>query len=211
MIKPSDFMVEFSIHFCTVIDYYSLTEGKPMLKMLMPAILLLAIPTASLAKQCSDNLNFEVRTLNDNKVVNLCEEYSGKVIMVVNTASKCGYTYQYEGLEALYAKHKDDGLVILGFPSNDFGGQEPGTEKQIQEFCVNTYAVKFPMFQKTRVKKQNADPLYKKLGDQAGYPGWNFHKYLIDRKGNLVESFRSSVKPESEKLVSRVESLLLND
>jgi glutathione peroxidase len=161
-----------------------------------------------MAKQCSENLDFQVRTLNGDRVVNLCNEYDGKVVMVVNTASKCGFTGQYEGLEKLYKDHKEDGLVILGFPSNDFGGQEPGTEKQIQEFCINTYAVKFPMFQKTRVKQHHADPLYKKLGDQAGYPAWNFHKYLIDRKGNVVESFNSRVEPTSEKMMTRLQALL---
>lgn len=173
---------------------------------LLTAGLIFSLPAA--ASQCPENLDFQVRTLNDNTTVNLCEAYSGKVILVVNTASKCGYTGQYEGLEALYEKHRDDGLVVLGFPSNDFGGQEPGTEKQIQEFCVNTYAVKFPMFQKTRVKQHHADPLFKKLGDQAGYPSWNFHKYLIDRKGTLVESYTSPVAPTSAKLVARVQDLL---
>lgn len=161
-----------------------------------------------MASQCPENLDFNVRTLNDNSSVNLCDAYSGKVVMVVNTASKCGYTGQYEGLEALYKKHKQDGLVILGFPSNDFGGQEPGTEKQIQEFCINTYAIQFPMFQKTRVKQHHADPLFKKLGEQAGYPRWNFHKYIIDRKGKLVESYPSPVDPTSPKLIARVQELL---
>lgn len=169
------------------------------------------LPGMVSAATCAENLDFEVRTLNGDRIVKLCEEYQHKVVLVVNTASKCAYTNQYEGLEALYDKHKQDGLVVLGFPSNDFGGQEPGSEKQIQSFCVNTYAVEFPMFQKTRVKKLHADPLYKKLGEQAGYPRWNFHKYLIDRDGKLVESYKSSVAPSSEKLVSRIESLLKNE
>lgn len=168
----------------------------------------LGLGQPAIASQCSENLDFQVRTLNDNSMVRLCEAYSGKVVMVVNTASKCGFTGQYEGLESLYEKHKEDGLVILGFPSNDFGGQEPGTEKQIQEFCINTYAVKFPMFQKTNVKQHHADPLYKKLGDQAGYPAWNFHKYLIDRNGKLVESYKSQVAPTSAKMMARVQALL---
>jgi len=179
-----------------------------MLRFITLMACLLASPQTVMAKQCPENLDFNVRTLNGDKMVNLCEAYKDKVVLVVNTASKCGYTGQYEGLEAIYSKYKDDGLVVLGFPSNDFGGQEPGTEKEIQSFCINTYAVKFPMFQKTRVKQNNADPLYQKLGDQAGYPRWNFHKYLLDRDGNLVESYRSSIKPESKKLLSRVETLL---
>jgi glutathione peroxidase len=157
---------------------------------------------------CSENLNFDVRTLNTDSALNLCEAYQGKVILIVNTASKCGYTGQYEALESLYEKHKQDGLVVLGFPSNDFGGQEPGTEQQIADFCVNTYAIKFPMFQKTSVKKANADPLYKKLGEQAGYPRWNFHKYLLDRDGKLVDSFTSPVTPDSPQIVGRIEQLL---
>lgn len=177
--------------------------------------LLLVTATAFLnplhAEQCPDNLNFNVRTLNNDEVVNLCDHYLGKVLLVVNTASKCGYTGQYEALETLYEKHRDDGLVVLGFPSNDFGGQEPGNEKQIQEFCINTYAIKFPMFQKTKVKKWHADPLYRQLGDQAGYPQWNFHKYLIDRKGNLVESFKSPITPDSNQVVSTIERLLANE
>ncbi len=160
------------------------------------------------ARVCPTNLDFDVRALNDNRMVNLCDDYLGKVLSVVNTASKCGYTGQYAELEALYEKHRKDGLGVVGFPSNDFGGQEPGSEKQIQEFCVNTYAVRFPMFQKTRVKKQHADPLYRQLGEAAGYPGWNFHKYLIDRQGNLVDSFKSPVSPSSPQLVSVVERLL---
>ncbi len=159
-------------------------------------------------EQCPDNLNFKVRTLNDDRVVDLCNLYQGKVVLIVNTASKCGYTGQYEQLETLYETYKQQGLVVLGFPSNDFGGQEPGTEKQIQSFCVNTYAVKFPMFQKTSVKKNNADPLYKQLGDQSGYPRWNFHKYLLDRDGQLVESYNSPVSPTSDKIVSKIQSLL---
>jgi len=152
-----------------------------------------------------------VRSLNENKIVNLCHTYKNKVVLIVNTASKCAFTPQYEGLETLYAKYKDKGFVVLGFPSNDFANQEPGTEKQIQSFCRLTYGVQFPMFHKTRVRKNNADPLYKKLGDAANeYPAWNFHKYLIDRKGNLVNSYKSSITPLSHDLVNQIESLLQN-
>lgn len=154
-------------------------------------------------------LDVEVRTLNDNTVVNLAEQYKGKVILVVNTASKCGFTNQYEGLEEMYAKYKDQGFVVLGFPSNDFANQEPGTEKQIQSFCRLTYGVQFPMFEKTRVRKKFADPLYRNLGKAAGeFPAWNFHKYLIDRDGELVASYSSFTKPENKKLVSKIESLI---
>jgi glutathione peroxidase len=128
---------------------------------------------------------------------------------MVNTASKCGFTGQYEGLEALYDKYRDRGLVVLGFPSNDFGNQEPGTEAQIQEFCRLTYSVQFPMFEKVHVKKGNADPLYQYLAQQTGvYPKWNFYKYLIDREGKVVDYFSSITSPESKKMVQAIERLL---
>ena len=158
---------------------------------------------------CPQTLDFNVKTLGDDKIVNLCNLYYGQVVMVVNTASKCGYTPQYEGLEALYRKYKDQGFVILGFPSNDFGGQEPGTEKQIKEFCRLTYGVEFPMFAKTHAIKQKADPVYRTLGSLAGeYPEWNFHKYIVDRSGKLVGSFNSKITPQSRKIVSTIEKLL---
>ena len=117
---------------------------------------------------CPDTLDFSARQLATDEVVNLCEAYRGKVVLIVNTASKCAYTDQYEGLEALYDQYRDRGLVVLGFPSNDFGGQEPGTEQEIKRFCRLTYSVKFPMFEKTHVRKDRADPLYRLLGEQAG-------------------------------------------
>ncbi len=160
-------------------------------------------------RNCPETLNFSVRSLNDDQQVNLCEAYSGKVVLIVNTASKCAFTSQYEGLEALYETYKDRGLVVLGFPSNDFANQEPGTEAEIKTFCRMTYGVQFPMFAKTRVKKQHADPLYQKLAESAGaWPKWNFHKYLLDRDGELVGSYGSFTKPQSKKLVKKIESLL---
>lgn len=158
---------------------------------------------------CPDILNFTVRSLNEEKEVNLCEAYAGKVVLIVNTASKCAFTSQYEGLEALYDTYKDRGLVVLGFPSNNFANQEPGTEAEIKTFCRMTYGVQFPMFAKTRVKKKNADPLYQKLGETVGsWPKWNFHKYLLDRNGQIVGSYGSFTKPQSKKLVKQIESLL---
>jgi len=161
------------------------------------------------SSKCPSTLNFSKRTLAGDQTFNLCAAYLGKVIVVVNTASKCGYTYQYEGLETLYRKYKDRGLVVVGFPSNDFGGQEPGTENQIQSFCRLTYGVEFPMFEKTHAAKANANPLYKTLGELAGeYPAWNFHKYILDRNGRLVASFNSRVEPLSRQLINIVEKLL---
>jgi glutathione peroxidase len=173
------------------------------------ALLVLFLTTPMVqAKSCSELLDVDVRTLNSNESVNLCQAYQGKVLLIVNTASKCGYTDQYAELEGLYDKLNDQGLVVLGFPSNDFGGQEPGSEEQIRDFCVNTYAIKFPMFQKTRVKPPEADPLYQRLGEAAGYPRWNFHKYLIDRDGKVVDSFASAVSPYSGQILSAVQRLL---
>lgn len=159
-------------------------------------------------KNCNANLNFDVRLLHEDKVVNLCDTYQGNVILIVNTASRCAFTDQYEGLEALYSQYQPHGLVVLGFPSNDFGNQDPGSEKQIKDFCRLTYGVQFPMFQKSRVKKNAADPLFVQLGEQAGYPRWNFYKYLIDRNGNLVDSYSSFTSPSDKKLVGKIETLL---
>lgn len=165
--------------------------------------------TATGADHCAPALDFEKRRLASEEVVRLCEAYQGKVILVVNTASKCAFTGQYEGLEGIYRKYKDRGFVVLGFPSNDFGNQEPGTEQQIQRFCRLTFTVEFPMFEKTRVRKGEADPLFERLAEEAGgYPKWNFYKYLIDRDGKVVDYFSSFTSPESSKLTSAIEKLL---
>ena len=154
-------------------------------------------------------LDHTFRPLASKDQVNLCEAYEGKVVLVVNTASKCGNTPQYDGLEAMYEKYGDDGLVILGFPSNDFMGQEPGTEEQIKEFCRLTYGVQFPMFEKTTVKGGDAHPFFAELAEASGtYPTWNFHKYLIGRDGQLVSEFSPRTRPENEELVAAVESAL---
>lgn len=165
--------------------------------------------SANAAANCGPALDFELRRLAGDETVKLCDAYQGKVVLMVNTASKCGFTGQYEGLEALYDKYKDRGLVVLGFPSNDFGNQEPGSEEQIQTFCRLTYSVEFPMFEKIHVKKGKADPLYQYLAAQTGaYPKWNFYKYLIDRNGNVVDYFSSITSPESNKLIKAIEKLL---
>jgi glutathione peroxidase len=127
----------------------------------------------------------------------------------VNVASYCGYTPQYNGLQALEARYKARGLVVLGFPSNDFGEQEPGSAKEIADFCDRTYAVKFPMFSKTAVKAAGGSPFYDRLAQATGErPKWNFHKYLIGRDGRTVESFGSAVEPDSPQLVARIEAAL---
>jgi glutathione peroxidase len=153
---------------------------------------------------CPALLDRSVDTIEE-KPRSLCE-YAGKVVLVVNTASQCGYTPQYEGLEALYRKYRGRGLVVLGFPSNDFGGQEPGSNKEIASFCVNQYAVDFPVFAKTELKN---NPLYADLAKAAGKaPKWNFHKYLIDRSGKEVLSFDTRVEPGDPKLLAAIERLL---
>ena len=153
---------------------------------------------------CPTLLDRTMDTIHE-KPQSLCE-YAGKVVLVVNTASQCGYTPQYEGLETLYRKYKDRGLVVLGFPANDFGGQEPGSNKEISEFCVNQYAIDFPMFAKIDLKK---NPLYSELAKATGQaPRWNFHKYLIDRSGKQVQSFDTKVDPNDPKLVEQIEALL---
>jgi glutathione peroxidase len=154
-------------------------------------------------------LDQDFRRLASEEVVNLGEEYEGKVILVVNTASKCGNTPQYDGLEALYQEYQDRGLVVLGFPSNDFMGQEPGTEAEIQEFCRLTYKVRFPMFEKVTVKKGDAHPFYDQLAEAAGtYPTWNFHKYLVGRDGKVITEFSPRTKPYDDDLVAAIESAL---
>lgn len=141
------------------------------------------------------------------------EDYKGKVLLIVNVASKCGYTPQYEGLQAIYEKYNEQGLEIVGFPANNFRGQEPGTEEDIKQFCTLTYGVTFPMSSKVSVVGDDQDPLFTYLTSQPnedfeGEIDWNFEKFLVDEEGNLIRRFRSKVKPESEELTSAIESLL---
>jgi glutathione peroxidase len=157
----------------------------------------------------SELLDHSFRMLAAKDEVNLCNSYTGKVLLVVNTASKCGNTPQYDGLEKLYKERGEDGLVVLGFPSNDFFGQEPGTEEEIEEFCRLTYGVEFPMFAKTTVKGSDAHPFFKSLADASGtYPTWNFHKYLIGRDGQLIGEFSPRTKPYDPKLVAAIDAAL---
>ena len=175
--------------------------------------LALLIATAGMSASAfacdSDLLDHEMRYLASKDSANLCEVYGGKVLLVVNTASKCGNTRQYDGLEKLYEEFGERGLVVLGFPSNDFMGQEPGTEKEIQEFCRLTYGVEFPMFEKVTVKEGNAHPFYAALAGAAGtYPSCNFHKYLIGRDGRLISEFSPRTQPYDDGLVSAIEQAL---
>lgn len=161
----------------------------------------------STAASCPALLNHTFPRLQDEKPQSLCQ-FSGKVILVVNTASYCGFTPQYKGLEALYAKYKDRGLVILGFPSNDFA-QEKSNNQDIADFCENTFGVKFPMFTKTSVTGDAAAPFFKQLAQDPGQrPKWNFYKYLIGRDGKLLDSYNSMTSPDSKSLVQAIEKSL---
>jgi len=155
-------------------------------------------------------LDYEMETI-EGKPIEL-ESFKGKVVLMVNVASKCGLTPQYEGLEALYKKHKKDGLVVIGFPANNFAGQEPGTDAQIAEFCTSNYGVTFPMMSKISVKGKDAHPLYKQLAAQpepiGGEPGWNFDKFLINHNGEVVARHGPRVTPKDPKLVEDIERLL---
>jgi len=148
----------------------------------------------------------------DGKEVSL-DKYKGKVILVVNVASKCGYTPQYEGLQKLYERYKDNGLVILGFPANNFNGQEPGSDEEIKQFCTLNYGVEFPMFSKVSVKGEDQAELFSFLTqaqnpDFTGEIKWNFEKFLINKEGDLIRRFRSNVEPESDVIVSAVTEAL---
>lgn len=167
--------------------------------------LLAAMPQAHAA--CPALLDERMDSLMQGEA-SLCQ-YSGKVLLVVNTASRCGFTPQYEGLEKLYRRYRDRGFVVLGFPSNDFGAQEPGSAQDIAQFCQVNYGVSFPMFAKTRVAAGGANPFYERLAGASGSrPQWNFHKYLIDRRGEKVLAFESRVAPQDGKLVTEIERLL---
>jgi glutathione peroxidase len=172
--------------------------------------LILGVAASAGAACPSPLLDVEFRPLTGKTPVNLCERYAGQVLLIVNTASKCGFTPQYEGLEDLHARLGDRGFAVLGFPSNDFMGQEPGTEEEIREFCTNTYGVRFPMFEKVTVKQGSAVPFYDTLAAQAGdtWPAWNFHKYLIGRDGRVAASFGSRTTPDDPALVEAIEAEL---
>ena len=177
----------------------------------MRALISVVIAMTSMTAMASESalLDQDFRRLASEESVNLGDEYGGKVLLVVNTASKCGNTPQYDGLEKLYQQYGNDGLVVLGFPSNDFFGQEPGTEEEIQTFCRLTYKVKFPMFEKTTVKKGDAHPFFDQLAAEAGtYPTWNFHKYLIGRDGKVIREFSPGTQPYDDEVVAEIEAAL---
>jgi glutathione peroxidase len=164
-------------------------------------------PNSSAEFPCPSVLDHKFANLMDEPV-SLCQ-FRGKVLLIVNTASECGYTPQYEGLEKLYRRYRDKGFAVLGFPANDFGGQEPGSNKEIAHFCQVSYGITFPVFAKTSVVGGNANPLFRELAARTGKPPrWNFHKYLIDRAGQPVAVFESAVEPEDPRVTSQIEKLL---
>ena len=167
--------------------------------------------TPSAAEDSSPNVyDFSFKTLVGGKPMPL-SNYKGKVLLIVNTASQCGFTPQYEGLEKLYAAYKDKGLVIIGVPSNDFGAQEPGSSEEIAHFCKLNYGVSFPMASKEIVSGSDAHPFYKYAKKTLGFgtaPKWNFHKYLVNRKGVLIDYFNSTTSPDSSRIKSAIESAL---
>jgi glutathione peroxidase len=164
-------------------------------------------PVAGSSEPSAPSIHAFTMTKLDGTPTSL-EAWAGKVILVVNTASKCGYTPQYEGLQQLHAKYSPRGFAVLGFPSNDFGGQEPGTSKEIASFCTSIYAVNFPMFEKIKVIGPERAPLYALLSDADGAPKWNFHKYLVDKHGRPVQAWPSSVTPGSPEIASAIEAQL---
>jgi glutathione peroxidase len=176
------------------------------------AVLSIAAMNIPVVAEGKNVLDFKVRDI-DGKDVKL-DKYKGDVLLIVNVASKCGYTPQYEGLQGIYDKYKDRGFYVLGFPANNFGGQEPGTESEIKEFCTSKYHVTFPMFAKISVKGDDQAPLYRYLTDTktnpnfAGDISWNFNKFLVDRKGNVVARFSSKDTPESQTVTAAIEKYL---
>ncbi len=166
-----------------------------------------ATPAAAPAS-CPAWMNQTLPRLQDDAPQNLCQ-YSGRVLLIVNTASFCGFTEQYKGLEALHSRLQARGFTVLGFPSNDFGNQEPKSNKEIADFCEGTFGVKFPMFAKSSVRGKDTNPVFAHLAKVSGStPRWNFHKYLISRDGQRVEAFGSMTAPEDKDLLARIDALL---
>ncbi len=169
-------------------------------------VLLMLATSSAFADDCPALLNHQFKTLQGEKI-NLCD-YRGKPILVVNTASKCGFTPQFEKLEGLYSRYKAKGLLVIGFPSNDFN-QELTSNSEIGSFCKLTYGVKFPMVSKGAVKGENASPFYKQLIAASGTePQWNFHKYVISADGKTVHSFKSAIAPDSEEILKLIQPTL---
>ena len=176
--------------------------------------ILLVVITAILAEEQNMNSIYDFKMVSIEGDTLQLSEYTGKVLLIVNTASKCGFTYQYEGLEKLFKTYEDQGLVILGFPANNFLKQEPGTDEEIATFCSINYGVSFPMFSKISVRGKDMHPLYQYLTSKETNPefggkiSWNFNKFLISKEGKIINRFGSKDKPESEKIIQAIEGAL---
>lgn len=178
-----------------------------LIRALLGAILLTG-SSYTMANDCPSTLKFIKRKLNSSETVNLCEAYKGQVLLVVNTASYCGFTKQFKGLESLYDKYKEQGFTVLGFPSHDFN-QEDQDEGKTAELCELTYGVKFPMFEPLSVRGKQQDPLYRLLTQQGDKSvKWNFYKFLLNREGEVVGAFNSMTKPDSPSIIKMIEKEL---
>lgn len=172
----------------------------------MGMAVLLALSSGAFAA-CPDYLQGEYRKLHSSDQVNLCQLVENKPVLVVNTASHCGFTKQFKGLEAVHQRYQNEGLVVIGFASNDFD-QEAKDEAEAADICFTNFGVSFTMIAPTHVKGEGANALFAELADQAGAPKWNFNKYLLDRQGKLIEHFGSSTAPDSKKLTGAIEKIL---
>ncbi|MEQ1635514.1 MAG: glutathione peroxidase [Methylococcales bacterium] len=175
-------------------------------RLILP-LLLIVFSSTLLAEQCPEYLNYPIKKLHSSKTLNICEAYPGKALLIVNTASHCGYTPQFKALEQLHQRYKAKDLVILGFASNDFK-QEAKDDQEIAKVCYINYGVTFDMFAPIAVIGETAHPLFKELAKQASPPAWNFNKYLVNSKGNVVKHFASQVTPDSPELVQAIEQAL---
>jgi glutathione peroxidase len=177
-----------------------------MRSLVLAVMLAAAVPAA--AKEGSAMSFFDLSTRTLDGTPQPLSAYRGKVVLVVNTASECGFTPQYAGLERLHEEYGPKGFAVLGFPSNDFGGQEPGTPAEIADFCSTRYGVSFPLFEKVVTKGSGQSPVYAFLTKAHGEPKWNFHKYLVGKDGQVVAAFPSKVTPESAELRTAIDAAL---
>lgn len=170
------------------------------------AIGMIGLAASAAAQACPDYLNTEMRKLSSKETINFCDSYAGKPMLIVNTASNCGYTPQFTGLEQLHQKYKDQGLVVVGFSSDDFF-QEENDEADAATVCFEKYEVSFPVMATSSVRGRNANPVFKGLGEAQGYPKWNFNKYVVSAEGEVVAHFGSRVGPSSPELLTLIDEV----
>ena len=171
------------------------------------ALLITFLCCQSLYAACPDFLDADIKLLHSDKTLNICESYPNQPVLIVNTASKCGFTHQFKGLEVLHKQYKDRGLLVVGFPSNTFN-QEINNEEKVAEVCYINYGVTFPMFSTVSVLGEDAHPIFRELAKRSEAPGWNFNKYLVNKNGQVIEHFGSRAKPDSEEFKKIIESVL---